>query len=59
MFTVNYVIPVTEYGHTSQMNLKKNVFPEVKTKIYPQFSLIVYIFDVRIETTIWARSVVT
>ena len=32
IFTVSHVIPVTEYGHTFQKNLKKNVFPEVKTK---------------------------
>ena len=31
IFTVNHVIPVTEYGHTFQKNLKKNVFPEIKT----------------------------
>ena len=32
MFSVNHVIPVTEYGHTFLTNLMKNVFPEVKTK---------------------------
>ena len=32
IFTDDHVIPVTEYGHTFLKNLKKNVFPEVKTK---------------------------
>ena len=32
IFTVNYVIPVTEYGHTFLTNLKKSVFPVVQTK---------------------------
>ena len=43
MFTVNHVIPVTEYGHTFLTNLKKNIFPEVKTKNIHNFSLSVYI----------------
>ena len=59
MFTVNHVITTTEYGHTFLTNLKENVFPEVKTKNIPQFFLIVYIFDVKIQTTICTRSVVT
>ena len=32
MFSVNHVVPVMEYGHTFLTNLKKNAFPEVKTK---------------------------
>ena len=32
IFTVNGVIPVTDYGRTFLINLKKNVFPEVKNK---------------------------
>ena len=56
IFTIKQLIPVIEYGNTFLKNLKKNVFPEVKTKKYAQYPLTVYISDVKMETTICARS---